>query len=278
MHLISLHRLALVQKTISRRLNLSLNMKSKNKGKYYAGTSGLVLPVKNKSFFPPEFQNQSRLAYYGSLFNSIEINSSFYKVPRLITMQKWADNVPPDFQFTFKLWKVITHVKDLAFDTKDVQLFMDNIDISNKRKGCLLLQFPASLKFSAFKKLQQLISALQSNDKRKNWKISLEFRDKSWYRDEVFQFIEANKCVMVFHDKTGSEAPTNDTQSDCVYLRFHGPEGDYRGSYEDHFLHEYASYIKEWLSAGKDVYVYFNNTMGEAMKNLLTLNKYVLES
>ncbi|HEY8898156.1 MAG TPA: DUF72 domain-containing protein, partial [Niastella sp.] len=85
-------------------------------GSYKAGTSGLVLPVPNKQSFPPEFSDKSRLTYYASLLNSIEINSSFYKVPQPATVRKWADSVPDDFVFTFKLWQEITHVKGFAYN------------------------------------------------------------------------------------------------------------------------------------------------------------------
>jgi uncharacterized protein YecE (DUF72 family) len=60
-----------------------------------------------------------------------------------------------------------------------------------------------------------------------------------------------------------------------MYLRFHGPGGNYRGSYSDDILSEYASYIMEWRAEGKTVFVYFNNTMGDAYNNLVTLNKFV---
>ncbi len=66
--------------------------------------------------------------------------------------------------------------------------------------------------------------------------------------------------------------------SNFIYLRFHGPTGNYRDSYSDAFLSEYATYIKEWLGDDKAVYVYFNNTMGDAFKNLTTLNQAMLPS
>ena len=247
------------------------------KGKYYSGTSGLVLPVRNKSFYPPEFQNQSRLTFYGSLFSSIEINSSFYKMPRLATTQKWADTVPKGFHFTFKLSKEITHVKSLAFDPEAVVMFMKNIEIPDEKKGCLLVQFPPGLKYISRHQFQSLVTVIRTYDSRMTWKISFEFRDRSWYREELFRILEENNCGMVFHDMASSQPPMDDTSADHIYLRFHGPEGNYRGSYEDHFLREYATYITEWLYDGKDVYVYFNNTMGDAIRNLMTLNKYIIE-
>lgn len=82
---------------------------------YYSGISGLILPVPNKEHYPAEFKEKSRLCYYASLFSSIEVNSSFYRIPQAKTIAKWADDVPADFKFTFKLWRGITHEKGLVF-------------------------------------------------------------------------------------------------------------------------------------------------------------------
>src|SRR5689334_13347685 len=107
---------------------------------FQAGTSGLVLPMP-KYLFPPEFQEKSRLEYYASVFNSIEINSSFYKVPKAATVARWAASVPETFTFTYKLWRDITHVKGLDFNPADVLNFIKVIDFAGDRKGCLLVQF-----------------------------------------------------------------------------------------------------------------------------------------
>lgn len=79
----------------------------------------------------------------------------------------------------------------------------------------------------------------------------------------------------VLHDMPASGAPLQPLADDVVYLRFHGPEGRYHGSYEDDVLYEYALYIKEWQDEGKTVYTYFDNTAGDALNNLITLDKMV---
>ncbi len=77
---------------------------------------------------------------------------------------------------------------------------------------------------------------------------------------------------MVIHDLPASITPITESKGSFMYLRFHGSGGRYRGSYSDDFLFEYAQYIKTWFSKGKNVYCYFNNTMGDAVKNLQVLN------
>lgn len=253
-------------------------MDKNNTDQYYSGTSGLLLPVPNKLYYPEEFKDKSRLCYYSSLMNSIEINSSFYKVPMAGTVKKWADDVPPDFKFTFKLWKEITHNKGLAFDPQSVARFMEVIASAGSRKGCLLVQFPPGHKLTELRQIERLLSAIKENDPEQEWKIAVEFRHPSLYNEDVYDLLQDYSAGMVIHDKPPAITPLRDIDVDFVYLRFHGPGGSYRGSYTSDVLAEYASYIQEWLFEGKTVYAYFNNTMGEAINNLATLKNFVKNS
>jgi uncharacterized protein YecE (DUF72 family) len=241
---------------------------------FYSGISGVVLPMP-KYQFPEEFQKSSRLTYYSSLLNSIEINKSFYKLPRAKTVAKWANEVPEDFKFTFKLWKEITHAKGLAFQQPDVSHFMNAIDNVGQKKGCILIQFAPSMKGASLVQLQHLLATIQSHNAEGAWKVAIEFRDSSWYNEDTYHVTDSFEAAIVIHDKSRGLSPHIANDLKAVYLRFHGPRGDYRGSYSDAFLDEYATYIREWLAEGKSVFAYFNNTMGSAFDNLMTLNKYV---
>lgn len=250
-------------------------MKRRQAGIYRSGTSGLVLPVPNKQAFPPEFRDKSRLTYYGSLFNSIEINSSFYKVPQASTVKKWADSVPDGFAFTFKLWREITHVKELAYRETDVLRFMEVINAAGPKKGCLLIQFPPSFTVELFAQVEQLLDILSNIDPPHGWKVALEFRHPSWYIGEVYELADEYACSVVLQDIPKSKNERLNKGAGFVYLRFHGPAGDYRGGYTDDHLHRQALAIQEWLHEGKDVFVYFNNTAGDAVKDLITLNGFI---
>ncbi|WP_207420446.1 DUF72 domain-containing protein [Desertivirga brevis] len=241
----------------------------------YSGTSGLVLPVKNKLSYPLEFQDKPRLCFYASLMNSIEINSSFYKLPMAKTVAKWADSVPDDFRFTFKMWRDITHNKGLTFNNNDVVRFIDVISNVGIKKGCVLVQFPPSLTNAAFGKLETLLQLIQEQQGAADWKIALELSNASWYNDELFELMEQSGASLVIHDKLESSNLLTDNPAEFIYLRFHGPGGNYRGSYSDEFLNEFSYYIRDWQEEGKTVYIYFNNTMGDAIGNLATLNKYI---
>jgi uncharacterized protein YecE (DUF72 family) len=245
---------------------------------YYAGTSGMVLPVPNKSYYPPEFKERSRLCYYASLFNSIEVNSSFYKIPQGKTIAKWAGEVPHDFRFTFKLWREITHAKGMAFNPADVYRFMQAIDPAGKKKGCLLVQFPPGTHAHLLPRLIELVNYIRDADPEHSWKVALEFRHVSWYNDTILDFAASNGLSIVLQDIPASATPLDFADDDTIYLRFHGPGGKYRGSYPDDVLQEYSTYIHEWQEEGKTVYTYFNNTMGDAVQNLSTLNAFVQQA
>lgn len=241
---------------------------------FYSGLSGLQLPVP-KYKFPPPYENASRLTYYASLFNSIEFNSTFYKIPQPGTVAKWAATVPEDFRFTFKLWKGITHNKGLNFNEEDVVTFFDTINSVNEKKGCLLLQLPPGIGREYSKQLKRLLSCICEIDPAQEWKVAVEFRNRSWYHEEVYELLNFYKATMVIQDIPKSATPLLNYESDFCYLRFHGPTGNYRESYSEDFLREYATIIDEWIEEGKSVYVYFNNTMGDAFNNLQTLNGFV---
>lgn len=240
--------------------------------KFYSGTSGLVVPIPQISY-PAAFQSKSRLTYYASIFNSLEVNSSFYKIPMPATVSKWVESVPDNFKFTFKLSKEITHVAELRFKRKDVLNFIQTISYAGNKKGCLLLQLPPKLKIEKILQLKKLLSTIRIADKKNEWKLAVEFRNRTWYDEALYKLLDQYKACLVIHDLPASAPPLITSAADFMYVRFHGTNNRYGGSYSDAFLQQYADHIKDWIKKKKTVYFYFNNTMGDAYNNLQTLNK-----
>lgn len=209
--------------------------------------------------------------------NSIEINSSFYRIPRESTVAKWALDVPNSFKFTFKLFREITHNKLVVFDEAKVRQFFKSINQVKEKKGCILVQFPPSVRLVHLAQLEKLLFCLRENDKNREWHIAVELRHKELYQEELYHLVEKYGMGLVLHDRKNSNTPILNTNAHALYLRFHGPNGDYRGSYSPQLLYEYATYIAEWMKEGKDVFVYFNNTMGNAIGNLFCLREYIVE-
>ncbi len=235
------------------------------KGTLRIGTSGIVLAGSKKTF-PIEFQSGTRLSYYSALFNTLEINSTFYKLPLASTFEKWASEVDENFRFTCKLPRIITHVKALLYLPEDIDKFMKVSNGIGEKKGCLLVQFPASIKEERNIQVEEILKRLTELNDKPRWKICVEFRDTSWYRnDSMLKKLHDLNVSVVLHDMPASQTPTCNAGSP-VYLRFHGPTGDYNGSYSNEFLESYSLKIIDWLNSGREVYVYFNNTIGEALK------------
>ena len=245
------------------------------RGIFRSGTSGLVLSEPNKLHFPEEFRDKHRLIYYASKFKSVEINSSFYKIPLCRTYRTWSEMVPEGFQFTVKLWQGITHEE--TYDPSDLERFFTAINCLADKKGCLLIQFAAKTKmdFSGFDRLMENIRMLDPDE---TWRLAVEFRHAQWYARVIYEILDEYNASMVLHDMPKCIPPELNKKADFVYLRFHGERGDYRGSYSLPDLSERANKIRCWMEQGRDVYAYFNNTIGDAVSNLQTLNTLVQTS
>jgi uncharacterized protein YecE (DUF72 family) len=239
------------------------------------GTSNITLPGA-KITFPPAFQRGTRLHYYSALFNTVEINSTFYKIPLRSTFEKWSLDVLDDFRFSVKMNRDITHAKDLNFQEEDVAKFLQAADGIGNRKGCLLLQFPASITAVYLEQVHAIIRCVEQFNIPPKWKLCVEFRHNSWYTTEdVWAMLNQYEASVVLQDKPKSKTPIRYVSDHVVYIRFHGPTGNYRDSYSNEFLGDYAELIREWASAEKEVYVNFNNTMGQAFQNAQYLAKVV---
>lgn len=243
-------------------------------GRIRIGISNVQLSG-NKKTFPPEYQQKSRLNYYSSIFDTVEINSCFYKTPQLKTYEKWALDVPDEFQFSLKLSKEISHAPDLSSDLACMENFLATASGTGNKKGCLLIQFPGKISLEHFAKVEQILMEAERLDPEREWKIAVEFRNDTWYTAETWELLDEFNASMVLHDFKKAKNSELRGKANFVYLRFHGPEGDYRGSYTDEFLKQQASRFVEWAKEGKDVYAYFNNTAGNAYENAVALKLLV---
>ncbi len=242
----------------------------KNHGRIRIGLSNTAIPG-NKKSFPPEFRLKSRLHYYATLFDTLEVNSCFYKTPMLTTYKRWSLDVPRDFQFTLKLSKEATHAKTLDSDLACLDKFLHTASGTGDKKGCILIQFPGKITLNYYEKVETILSEVTKHDPGNYWRKAVEFRNNSWYTREAWDLLDEYNATMVLHDMRKAKMMELAGNASFVYIRFHGPAGDYRGSYTDEFLQEKALEIQSWAASGKDVYVYFNNTAGNAFENALSL-------
>ena len=250
--------------------NIILNGPFFMTGKIRIGTTNGHMPGSKKTF-PAPYQLKSRLHYYSTLFNTIEVNSCFYKTPLRSTYEKWATDVPTDFQFTLKLTRDITHAAALRGDLNCMTHFLETAGGTGTKKGCLLIQFPGKISLEHFSEVERILQEVREQDPHKEWRPAVEFRNESWYVRETTELLNEYNAAMVLHDFSKAKISAFSGIADFMYFRFHGPSGNYRESYSNQALNEKAELIRKELNAGKDVYAYFNNTAGNAFENALYL-------
>ena len=238
-----------------------------NKGKFFVGTSGYSYKHwANGVFYPPGLKNADFLSFYAQHFLTVELNVSFYRLPKLEYLKKWAKITPNDFHFVSKLNRAVTHYAKLK--NCQAQLLANKIllDGLGDKLKIILVQLPPSLHFD-YNLLKNFLELTKTP--AGNWlpKLAFEFRHQSWLTEKTYNLLNDYNCALCLADwKSCTPQKPNDV--DFVYIRRHGPSGRYAGCYTEEHLKSDARKIREYLKNGKDVYVFFNNDIsGYAVKN-----------
>ena len=194
------------------------------------------------------------LEYYGSQFDTVEINNSFYRLPEAHSFDSWRRRVSPGFLYAVKASRYITHMKKLKDPEESVERLFSRLSRLGDTLGPILYQLPPRWplnleRFNAF--LRSLPSGFTH---------VVEFRDTTWYVDGVFHALERHHVSLCLHDMEGSRTGLR-LVGPAVYLRFHGPQ-KYRGRYATSTLEKTAAWCADRLAEEVPVYAYFNNDVG----------------
>lgn len=224
---------------------------SASRGSLRVGTSGWSYDHWRGVFYPEHLPAGERLAHYASVFNTLEINSTFYGLPKEDAAQHWHDAVPQDFVFAIKGSRYVTHIKRLRDVGEDVERLTVRLRPLANKAGPLLWQLPPNLKYD-LGLLEEFLSVLPDS-----FRHAIEFRDDSWLTDTTLQLLGASDVAVV--NVSGDQLREDLTPSaSFVYARFHGTRR-YHGSYAAPQLEPWAEYLGERLRRGNDCYAYFNN-------------------
>jgi uncharacterized protein YecE (DUF72 family) len=272
-------------------------------GTIYVGTSGWSYP-KGKGtwdsvFYPPKLADKDKLAYYAQFFNTVEINSSFYRPPNKFAAQAWASKVPPDFRFTIKLWQKFTHPRMFEQATgeawrvqdQDFSVFEEGIQplAEAQRLGPLLAQFPTSFRPNpeTLGYLEDLIRRMRKAD----FRLAVELRHREWTESEETRAIRAVMeeqgvaWVMIDEPRFKTSIRHVPLTSDTAYFRFHGrnyAQWWKHGESEDRYNYLYtpeeerhlAEDVREMSSRTSETYAFFNNHFGaKAVVNAVDLDR-----
>ena len=248
-------------------------LNSGSKTNLFIGTSGYNYPHWwNGIFYPRDLPQRRWLEFYAKHLDSVELNVSFYRLPKKETFEGWYHRTPHGFLFAVKGSRYITHIKRLKECRESLSLFLDHAGSLKEKLGMILWQLPPRFRFQK-ERLEEFCVLLSTLPRSKGLRHAFEFRDASWLSMEMLRVLEEfNFTFCMAH---GSTLPfLEGITSDSVYLRLHGGEVLYGSNYSDQELRGWAQKIRGWRDKGKSVFVYLNNdAYGFAVKNALALKR-----
>lgn len=211
----------------------------------YVGTSGYSYKEWKGTFYPEDLPDKQMLRFYGERFRSVEINNTFYRMPKASMLEAWAAEVPGDFKFVLKASQKITHIQRLKDVGDSVSYLLEVAGALKERLGPLLFQLPPHLKKDG-SRLRDFLGLLPAGRR-----AAIEFRHQSWFDDEIFGLLREHKAALCIAEaEEGVEVPFVST-ADWGYLRLRRPD------YGD-------SELKSWLErirqpGWQDAFVFFKH-------------------
>jgi uncharacterized protein YecE (DUF72 family) len=217
----------------------------------HIGCSGWQYKHWRGAFYPADLPQSRWLEYYGARFQTVEINNTFYRLPEAATFAAWKKRVPAGFTFAVKASRFLTHMKKLKDPAEPINRLFSRARHLGGTQGPMLYQLPPRWSLDV-DRLRAFLEALPPKHRH-----AIEFRDPSWYTDEVFELLGRHGVALCLHDITGSATGRLEV-GPFVYVRFHGPV-KYSGRYSDRVLGSWGDWLRQQRRLGKPIYAYFNN-------------------
>ncbi len=225
---------------------------SRKMGQIAVGTSGWSYDHWGGTFYPREVAKKRWFDYYTRCFSTVEINASFYGLPKETTIRSWYERAPRRFRFAMKGSRLITHARRLVGTEEAVRTFIERVEGLRSYLGVILWQLPPDLERDP-DRLDRFLHQLP-----RRLRHAVEFRHSSWLTDEVFDLLRRRRVAHV--SVSSREMPRDLTvTADFVYVRLHGLEGGYEHDYSTEELRPWADSLRQVAVDGKDGFVYFNN-------------------
>ena len=223
--------------------------------KWWIGCSGFHYKEWKEVFYPKGVPQTKWFEYYCQHFNTIELNTTFYRFPRPEALQSWYNRSPESFKFSVKGPRLISHYKMFIDCERLLGDFYASIyEGLTDKLGCVLFQLPKRLLYSE-EVLNRIIENLDPS-----FDNVVEFRDKSWWNKKVYNALKKHKITFcgISHPTLQDDVVKNNSN---LYYRFHGVPVLYKSEYKKEFIEEITDEVK---AAGtfKEAYIYFNNTWG----------------
>lgn len=238
-------------------------------GSIHIGTSGWHYRHWKGTFYPDSLNPSAYLAYYQRYFDTVELNNFFYRLPAREQMQVWKDAVPAHFLYTVKANRFITHLKKLKDPVQPLINLYDRVEVLGEKAGPILFQLPPNWRYVE-DRLRAFLSQLSGD-----YRHVFEFRNPTWFNEAAYLLLQKHSAGLCIYDLAGFCSPFQVT-APFVYVRLHGPDGAYQGSYDEMSLFRWAESIRTWSEKALDVYCYFDNDeAGYAVRDALQLKTLI---
>jgi uncharacterized protein YecE (DUF72 family) len=238
--------------------------------KWRIGTSGWNYKHWKEVFYPPDVPVSKWLDFYSNHFDTVEVNATFYRLPKPETFDSWHQKTPEDFLWAVKASKFITHTKRLKDAMEPLQRLYASLGRLREKVGPILFQLPPSLPFDEGR-FNPFCENLNST-----YRHVLEIRHPSWVDSKAFEILQRHNVALCLSDTAGKYPYHEEITADFLYIRLHGSKKLYASEYTMQELQEWAQKIKGW---NMETYLYFDNDFeGFAIKNAKKLKEILLNS
>jgi uncharacterized protein YecE (DUF72 family) len=237
-------------------------------GSVRIGCSGWNYPHWRQRVYPKGCPAERWLEHYATLFDTVEVNTTFYRLPRGEAVARWVEQTRDGFLFAVKMSRYVTHIKRLTGLEESLGRLYTAIGalVESEKLGPVLWQLPPTFKRND----ERLASALELLPAGSH---CFEFREPSWYVREVYELLRAHGVALVIPDSPKYPFRALELTADWTFLRFHHGSRGRRGNYSESELEEWARRIEAWREE-VDVYAYFNNDWeGFAVENARWLKR-----
>jgi uncharacterized protein YecE (DUF72 family) len=220
----------------------------------HVGCSGWSYRHWRDDFYPRGLPASRWFEYYATVFDTVELNGTFYRLPSAKAVRVWHDKAPRGFVFTAKASRLITHFRRLQDCKEALSTYLERIELLDENLGPILYQLPPNLERNDAV-LESFLALLPSSRRH-----AFEFRHASWWCDDVYDLLRRHDTGFCMYDMGQTRAPVIAT-TDFAYMRYHGAAGLGRGGYTPQELGATAKELRG-LRGVRDLFVYFNNDLG----------------
>ena len=236
----------------------------------HIGCSGWNYRDWRGAFYPEKLPARRWLEHYATVFDTVELNNTFYRLPTEAAVKGWVEHSPRGFRFAVKASRYMTHIKRLREMSTRGRRFFDAIKplADTPKMGPVLWQLPASFQRDD-ERLGEALERLPSG------RHCFEFRHESWFAPEVYELLRRHRAALVIGDDPDRPFQSHELTTSWTYIRFHRGNRGRRGNYSTRELEEWRRRIAAWR-ADVEVYAYFNNDWEAfAPKNALWLRDHL---